>query len=54
MVRALVEPVFGTLKTAWRLARSRFPGLARNRCQWQLAAIARNLAKGTRFKARFG
>lgn len=53
-VRALVEPVFGTLKAAWAMARTRFLGLARNTCQWQLAAIAWNLAKGARFKHRYG
>ncbi len=54
VTRALVEAIFGTMKDVWGLARSRFMGLGRNRCQWQLAAVTWNLAKAARFRARYG
>ena len=53
-VRSLIEPIFGTLKAQFGLRRTRLLGLGPNRCQWLLAAIGWNLAKGARFRAAYG
>lgn len=53
-VRAIVESIFGTLKTVCGLRWTRLLGLARNRCQWTMAAIGWNLAKAARFHTRYG
>ncbi len=54
VIRAGVERIFGHAKSAWRLGRTRFMGLARNRTHFTLVALAWNIWKGGRFHALYG
>jgi IS5 family transposase len=54
MTRAGVERIFGHGKRVWRLERTRFLGLARNRTHFTLVAIAWNIWKGGRFLRLYG
>ena len=54
VTRAGVERIFGHGKQVWRLARTRFLGLERNRTHFTLVAIAWNAWKGGRFSRLYG
>ena len=54
VTRAGVERIFGHGKQVWRLARTRFLGLERNRTHFTLVAIAWNAWKGGRLFRLYG
>ena len=54
VIRAGGERPFGTYKSRYGLARTRFMGLAKNMTAYGIAAIAHNVRKGAKFLTLYG
>ena len=54
VTRAGVERISGHMKRCWGMRRTPYPGLARTRTWFSLAALGWNLWKGARFQRRYG